>query len=74
MPAPRGPHARHERNLERMLEAQTTDIGPLQPGRGAARGGTSEGADVAAKLAREAAQREAARRAGDRQPGDEPSS
>lgn len=70
MPAPRGPHARHERNLERMLEAQASDAGPVQPGRGAAPAGSSRGADVGAKLAREAAQREAARRAGDRQPGD----
>jgi hypothetical protein len=69
MPAPRGPHARHERNLERMLEAQGAEPGPVHQARGPARGGFP-GTDVAAKLAREAAEREAARRSTEGRPGD----
>lgn len=69
MPAPHGPNARHERNLERVLEGQTATVGSVTRGGVPAAGGDSGSLDVAAKLAREAAEREAARRGGERRGG-----
>lgn len=69
MPAPRGPHAKHERNLERNLDVQAPRAQPPQTPEGEAadtRGGES---GVAAKLARDAAEREAVRRASERGTG-----
>lgn len=63
MPAPRGPQAKHERNLERNLDVRPP--APVREGREPTSAEAGD-ADVAAKLAREAAVREAVRRVADR--------
>ena len=66
MPAPRGPDAKHERNLQRNLDVQPPRAESAHALEGEAADTRNGNSGVAAKLARDAAEREAVRRASER--------